>query len=243
MSTRHPLPGKAERTLVDLHFLDGTASTKGYVVVARRDDVFLGIAFAGLVDGAHLGLPDKTCVQARIRSARSPRLAAELDAATKADNVVALIQTQTTPAGAWPGMSFEKISGERASLLIGLFIEGSLATDAPAILERVSKGDLFEKLAAYAVAQAGPENCIAEEHMIAGWLWEQAASALRELKKKMVVEQAMAATQKEFETAIGSQMEVVAPHRQKLKALFQQHVQAFLLVAKSDGKIAAPYPP
>jgi hypothetical protein len=232
---KHPFPATAA-PLVDLHFLDGTTSTGSYVVVARRGDVFLGIAFADLIDGAHFGLPDTTCVQARIRSARSPRLAAELDAASEPDNVIALIQTQTTLAEAWPSVSFEKTSGERASLLVGLFIQGSLAGDASAVLERVSKRDLFEKLAAYMVAQAGPENCIADEHMVSRWLRKQAAPMLRELKKKIVADQAMAATQKEVEAEIENQMEMVTPHMQRLKALFQQHMCAYLLAAQEGGE-------
>jgi hypothetical protein len=220
----------------DLHFLDGTSSTQSYVVVARRGNVFLGIRFTGLEDGAQFGLPDKTYVRVRMRSARSPNLAAELDTATNAKNVVPLVQPQLTPGDAWPQLKFEKVDGERASLVVGLFIQGSVATDPAVVLARIRKGDLFEKLVAYTTAHAGAENCVTGEQVVSCWLAGQAEPTLRELKKKVVVQLAMAATQKEFEAEIEGQMEVVSPHMQQLRGLFQKHVQGFLLAAQEDGK-------
>jgi hypothetical protein len=46
----------------------------------------------------------------------------------------------------------------------------------------------------------------------------------------------MAATQKEVEAEIENQMEMVTPHMQRLKALFQQHMCAYLLAAQEGGE-------
>jgi hypothetical protein len=74
----------------DLLLMDGTASQQSYAIMARRGDVFLGIKFSGLADGAQFGLPDKTYLNVLLRSARDEALAAELDLEKPADNVVHL---------------------------------------------------------------------------------------------------------------------------------------------------------
>ena len=99
-----------------LHFIDGTSSQRSYAVVARRGHVFLGVRFLGLVDGDQLGVPGKTYLHARVRSARDQALADKLDLEGGPDNVINLFPPQLALDEAWPGFTFEKIDGERASL-------------------------------------------------------------------------------------------------------------------------------
>jgi hypothetical protein len=79
-----------------LHFIDGSGSHSSYAAVARRGSIFLGIRFSGLTDGQQLGVPGKTYLHARMRSARDQALAEKLDLESGADNVMGLFAPQTT---------------------------------------------------------------------------------------------------------------------------------------------------
>ena len=89
-------------------------------MIARRGDIFLGIKLTGLMDGSKLGLPGKTYLHARVRSARNPELAEQLGQ----DNAVSLFGQNLAPEAAWPNFTFAKIDDKRASLVLGLFIGG-----------------------------------------------------------------------------------------------------------------------
>jgi hypothetical protein len=117
-----------------LHFIDGTSSQHSYAVVARRGHVFLGIKFLGLADGDQMGVPGKTYLHARVRSARDQGLAEKLDLESSADNVINLFQPQLALDEAWPGFTFGKIDTERASLILGMFINGSLIDDTDVVI-------------------------------------------------------------------------------------------------------------
>ncbi|MEA2730504.1 MAG: hypothetical protein QOD93_4893 [Acetobacteraceae bacterium] len=211
-----------------LRLMDGTSTRQSYAIVARRGDVFLGIKFSGLAEGAQFGLPDRTYLNVLLRSARNQDLAAELDL-EKPDNVVHLTLPQFALDAAWPGLTFERVNAERASLVIGLFIQGTRDTEIPDVLARIRNGNLFRKLVAYAAAAAGPDNCIVDQERAACWLSNQSKPTLRELRKKFVVEQAAVLAQAEFGEAIKGQGELIAPHNQNLKAIFQRHVQDRLM--------------
>lgn len=211
-----------------LRLMDGSSSRQSYAIVARRGDVFLGIKFCGLAEGREFGLPDKAYLHVLLRSARNEDLAAELDFNKASDNVVQF-QPQLALDAAWPNLSFERVDNERASIMVGLFIQGSLDKDIPDVLARIRKGDLCRKLVAYAIAAAGPENCIVKEETAASWLSHQAAPTLRALRKNFVTKQAMVATREEFGAMIKDQGELIAPHKQHLGAMFQKHVQDRLM--------------
>ena len=91
-----------------LHFIDGTSSQRSYAVVARRGHVFLGVRFLGLADGDQLGVPGKTYLHARVRSARDQALADKLDLEGGPDNVINLFPPQLALDEAWPGFTFER---------------------------------------------------------------------------------------------------------------------------------------
>jgi hypothetical protein len=143
-------------------------------------------------------------------SSTSPRLQFALDAA-------------------WPGLTFERVNGDRASLVIGLFIEGALNTDIPDILARIRNGKLFRKLVAHVITAAGPENCIVDQERVASWLSNQSKPTLRQYRKKFVADQAAVLAQEEFGQTIKDQEEMIAPHNQNFKAIFQKHVQDRLM--------------
>jgi hypothetical protein len=215
-----------------LHLMDGTSTQQSYAIVAQRGDVFLGIKFSGLAEGAQFGLPDKTYLNVLLRSARNPDLAAELDLEKPAENVVPFAQPQLALDTAWPGLTFERVNTERASLVIGLFIRGARDTEIPDVLARIRNGNLFRKLVADVVAAAGPDNCIADQDRVAAWLSNQSKPTQRELRKKYVVEQAAALAQAEFGETIKEQGEIIAAHNQNFKAIFQKHVQDRLMSLK-----------
>ena len=144
-----------------LHFIDGTSSQRSYAVVARRGHVFLGVRFLGLADGDQLGVPGKTYLHARVRSARDQALADNLDLEGGPDNVINLFPPQLALDQAWPGFMFEKVDAERASLILGMFINGSLIDDTDAVIRRIANADLFLKLVDYVVDRAGLEYGIA----------------------------------------------------------------------------------
>jgi hypothetical protein len=185
-----------------LRLMDGTSSQQSYAIVARRGDVFLGIKFSGLADGAQFGLPDKTYLNVLLRSARNQGLAAELDLEKPADNIVQLAQPQFALDAAWPSFTFERVNAERASLVIGLFIQGAVDTAIPDVLARIRNGDLFRKLVAHVITAAGPDNCIVDQGRAACWLSDQAKPTLRELRKKFVVEQAAVLYQPPLKTTL-----------------------------------------
>jgi hypothetical protein len=208
-----------------LRLMDGTSSQQSYAIVARRGDVFLGIKFNGLVEGEQFGVPDQAYLNVLLRSARNEGLAVQ----TPADNVVHLAQPQLELDAAWPSFTFERVSAERASLVIGLFIQGAVDTAIPDVLARIRNGDLFRKLVAHVITAAGPDNCIADQERVACWLSDQAKPTLRELRKKFIVEQAAVLARNEFAEKIKDQGELIAPHNQHLKAIFQKHVRDCLM--------------
>ena len=206
-----------------LHFIDGTSSQRSYAAVARRGHIFLGVRFLGLADGDQLGVPGKTYLHARVRSAPDQALAEKLDLESSVDNVINLFQPQLALDEAWPGFTFEKINGERASLILGMFINGSLIDDTDAVIARIEHADLFRKLVDYVVGRAGPEHSIARAKLVAVWMFGQVKSSLAGLKKVAEHQKIVLAAQKEFAELVEGQVEVVGPHLQQLNTIYHKH--------------------
>ena len=208
-----------------LHFIDGTSSQRSYAVVARRGHVFLGVRFLGLADGDQLGVPGKTYLHARVRSARDQALADKLDLEGGPDNVINLFPPQLALDEAWPGFTFEKIDAERASLILGMFIDGSLIDDTDAVIARIEDANLFRKLVDCVIDQAGPEHSIARAKLVAMWMFDQAKPSLAGLKKAAEHQKIVLAAQKEFAELVEGQVEVVGPHLQQLNTIYHKHHQ------------------
>jgi hypothetical protein len=206
-----------------LQFIDGTSSQRSYAAIARRGHVFLGIRFLGLADGEELGVPGETYLHARVRSARDQALADKLDLESNADNVINLFQPQLVLDEAWPGFTFEKIDGERASLILGMFIGGSLIDDTDAVIARIEEASLFWKLVDYVVDRAGLEHSIARTKLVAAWMFDQAKPSLAGLKKSAEHQKIVLAAHKEFAGLVEGQVEVVGPHLQQLNTIYHKH--------------------
>jgi hypothetical protein len=213
---------------IGLHFIDGSGSHNSYAAVARRGNIFLGIRFSGLTDGHQLGVPGKTYLHARMRSARDQALAEKLDLESGADNVIGLFAQQLALDEAWPGLTFEKVDVERASLHMGMFIDGSLTDDTDAVIARIEQAGLLRKLVDYAIVGAGLGYRIARTKAFATWLSSQAKPALDGLKKAAVHHKIAVAAQKEFAEIVEGKHEIVATHAQQLNAIYQKHKQASL---------------
>jgi hypothetical protein len=234
MAPQISIPGPGKKP-PKVHLIDGTGTQQSYGVVARRGTIFLGIKFSGLLDGARFGLPGTTYLHARLRSAGAVKLVALLDSVGDKDKIFDLCMHQLSFESAWPNLSFEKVDAERASLEVGLFIQGSLIAETEAVIVRVENGDLFRKLIAYVISRVGVEHCIIDAHTMSHWLAGQAKPMLHEMKKRLAAEKVMRAAQQEFKSVFGNQMEVADQHSQQLDAFYKKHMRFHPILLK-DGK-------
>jgi hypothetical protein len=210
----------------DLHFIDGSSSHSNYAAVARRGTIFLGIKFSGLADGHQLGVPGKTYLHARMRSARDQTLAEKLDLESGADNVVDLFAQQLALDEVWPGFTFEKVDAERASLHMGMFIDASLTDDTDAVIARIEEAGLFRKLVEYVVERVGMEYRIVRAKVVAAWMSDHSKPMLDVLQKASVRHKIAVAAQKEFARTVEDQLEIMGSHVQQLNAIYQKLKQA-----------------
>jgi hypothetical protein len=218
-------PATATANGTDLHFIDGTESHSTYAVIARRGSVFLGIRFSGITRGEQLGAPGKAYLQIRVRSARDQALADKLDAEAGDNNVVNLLDKQLPLDTAWPGLTFEKVDSNRASVVVGMFIAGSVPAEGGKVVARIKEADLFRKLVDYVVGAAGPEHCMAPAEAVAGSLSDQAKPLVEQLQQVATQHEAATNAQKEFAAQITDQLEVAGPHLQYLNAFYHKHQQ------------------
>jgi hypothetical protein len=145
------------------------------------------------------------------------------DLESSADNVINLFQPQKALDEAWPGFTFEKIDAERASLILGMFIDGSLIDDTTAVIARIEHADLFRKLVNYVVDRADPQFGIARAKLVAAWMADQAKPSLAGLKKAAEHQKIVLAAQKEFAELVEVQVEVVGSHLQQLNTIYHKH--------------------
>jgi hypothetical protein len=213
--------------------INGTSSSESYAVFARRGSIFFGVKFIGFSDGASIGVPGTTYLHARLRSTALPVLAAKIDAAkidqpVEATNVINLASQQLTLDKAWPNLPFDKIDDVRASLSVGAFLKGTLHQHGEAVVARVASGELFTKLAGYAMKHAGHEHCIMDAGRIAAWLLAQAAPTLASIKANLLHQKQLTAAQQEFAAIVESQLETFGPQTQLLEAIIADHTQGSL---------------
>jgi hypothetical protein len=175
-----------------------------------------------------LGVPGKTYLHARMRSARDQALAVKLDLESGADNVIDLLAQQLALDEAWPAFTFEKVDAERASLHLGMFIDGSLIDDTDTVIARIEEVGLLRKLVDYAFHGAGSEYRIARAKAFATWLSHQAKPTLDDLKKDAAHHKIAVAAQKEFAEIVEGKLEIVASYAQQLNAIYQKHKPASL---------------
>ncbi|WP_428394414.1 hypothetical protein [Lichenicoccus sp.] len=214
-----------------LYFMNGTSSSQRYLAIARRGNIFLGIRFSGLNDGAAFGAPGNTYLHARLRSARNQPLAKQLDLSTGTSNIIDLANEQLAMDEAWPSLPFDKMNDERASLVIGAFLRGSLLDDGAAVLARIEKGDLVPKLLDYAISHSTPGQCLVDAAAASSWLDHQAKSTLIRVKKKVLYRSKMKEAQHKIASTVRAQIEVVGPQTQLLNAIYQDHMHTYAPLA------------
>jgi hypothetical protein len=155
----------------------------------------------------------------RVRSARDQALADTLDATAGGQKVVNLLDKQLTLETAWPGLSCGKVDSKRASVIIGMFIAGSVPHEADTVVARINEADLFSKIVDHVLDEAGAEYCIAQAGPVAAWLSDRAASLFGQLLQTVEKHKAAAKAQKEFAAQITDQLEVAGHHLQQLKTM------------------------
>ena len=173
-----------------------------------------------------LGVSGTTYLHARVRSARDQLLAEKLDLEKGPDNVVNLYAQQLALDEAWPDFTFEKIDAERASLIVGMFISGSLIHDTEAVIARIEDASLIRKLVDYVMVRAGLEYGIARAKVAATWMLDQAKPKLDEAKKVAEYQKIILKAQTEFAGQVDGQFEVVGPHLQQINTIYHKHKQA-----------------
>ena len=211
-----------------MHFIDGSGSHSSYAAVARRGNIFLGIRFSGLTDGHQLGVPGKTYLHARMRSARDQALAEKLDLESGADNVIGLFAQQLALDEAWPGFTFEKVDVRARQLAHG-HVHRWLVDRRHRRGDRADRaGRALPKAGRLRDHGAGVEYRIARTKAVATWLSDQAKPTLDGLKKAAAHHKIAVAAQKEFAEIVEGKLEIVASYAQQLNAIYQKHKQASL---------------
>lgn len=192
-------------------FIDGTASQQSYIVVARKGNVVLGLKPLGLQDGQMTGVPGKTYMFARVRSASAGDLFDELDAETghKPQNY--------DFSEAWPTIKFNKKNSERASAIYGAYLDGSLASEPHKVLEQLENGGLIEKMADAVIQMAGEENIVVRYGTLIGWLHEQLDPLIEKYKHQLKVTG-------EFQQHIDETKGEFGFHQETLKEMLQKGI-------------------
>jgi hypothetical protein len=198
-------------------FLDGTASTGAYLIVALRGDVALGIRPLGMVDGASMSAPGKSYLHARLRSARAPVGMAAQYADDGGHDVVKLGDQKLGFDEAWPELDFAKLDDSRASTIIGVFLRGSLKTEPEVVLQRLEEQDFLLRMADYVAERAGHDNLILRPMAIAAWLHEQLDPGMAKLK-------AQVAAAAEFAQHVEDNVEMFGFQSALLAKLYKKHM-------------------
>lgn len=199
-----------------LRFLDGSSSYKSYLIIALRGDVALGIRPLGMLDGSSMGVPGKSYLHARLRSAKAPVGLAAQYTADGEENVVKLGDQKLAFDEAWPDIEFHRVDPERSSTMVGVFLRGSITLEPKVVLDRLDEEDFIGKMALYVTEKAGPENMILRPQAIAAWLHEQLDPMFKQVKAKIAATEA-------FSKHIDSHVEVFGFQAKLLAKLYDKH--------------------
>lgn len=204
---------------IERRFLDGTSSSKSYLIIARRGDIALGIRPLGIGDGGGMGVPGKSYLHARLRSTKAPVGMAAQYASDGAQKVVKLGDQKLGFDEAWPELEFAKQDKERASTIVGVFLRGSLRHEPATVIARLEEEDFLLKMAMYVAERVGPENMIMRPIAIAAWLHEQLDPMLGKIKGQI-------AASAEFAQHVEEHVEVFGFQAALLNKLYSKHQPA-----------------
>lgn len=153
-------------------FIDGTSSSKTYIVMARKGDLVLGLRPLGLVDGSMVGMDGRVILQVRLRSAAITPEIEEILGAPEDGGVVQFSKV-TGKADAWPAIQFGKIDTTRASMILLTPIRGSLKKgEAGATLAKIAKGSFIEQLIQKVADLAGPDFAVSRVGPVSTYIRE-----------------------------------------------------------------------
>lgn len=134
----------------NLPTMDGSTSTKSYLMIARRGDIALGFKFLGLV----LAAGDKVGFGARLRSSKYGVHGWEEHASTET-NVVSLAESNLTLESAWPGIQFDQVSDVRASAVVSMQTRLEHQNNECVAIEGVLAGAAIDRFVDFAFDAAG----------------------------------------------------------------------------------------
>ena len=152
--------------------MPGTQSGAPYFAFAKKGNVVLGIKPYGAVNGEKFGVSGTTYFTARLRSAPAGSLFA--DDAPK--TVIKLEKTPENLWDAWPGVTWEKKSPQRASTSVGVFLRGVFSRDhveLQKLLEQLKDGRMTTQMADYLIGVAGVDHLIVTKRELQQWLESQ----------------------------------------------------------------------
>ena len=197
-------------------------SKQTYMVVARRGDICLGLKLEGLQPGEQVGVPGKTYLLFRVRSARHPELFEAEDAGKK---VVALTGNLGLDE-AWPDFTFEKVGPDRASAGVGVFIRGSLLTDPTAFCQHFVDGDFVGRCVDYLLERAGADNVVLPREVIVETFTGKLDVLFAKVKDWFDEAKLAHAVEQEMQAKIDEDIGTVGQQASQLKAIYDKHAAA-----------------
>jgi hypothetical protein len=212
-------------TLPEPKWMNGSGGTskKTYMVVARRGDICLGLKLEGLQPGEQVGVPGKTYLLFRVRSARHPELFEAEDAGKK---VVALTGNLGLDE-AWPDFAFEKVGHDRASAGVGVFIKGSLLSEPAAFCQHFVDSDFVGRCVDYVLERAGADNVVLPREVIVETFTGKLDVLFAKVKDWHDQYHLAQAIEQEMQAKIEDDIGTVGQQASQLKAIYDKHAAAY----------------
>lgn len=189
----------------------GTSGYKDYMAFAKNGAFALGIKPTAAVDGKRLGVPGSTWFAARLRSASSKELFEAPES-----NLVTFKKLPESHNEAWPSITWEKNSSERASTTISILVPGSANDKAgmEQLIASIGNGQLATKMVDYLEQIAGKENFALSREDAIAWFSEQYDGYA---KKLIAILEAQENMTKELEASKGT----FGMHAELLKKVYK----------------------
>ena len=190
--------------------MDGSSSSKSYLLIGRRGDIALGMKIMGLMPSP-TGT-DHTYVACKVRSSAYGQ---DVEHEETEEKVVSLADKNLTFESAWPNIKFDKSGGERASTVVGFFVRGRVTKDPLKVMEQLVDGDGLKQLVDFICDAAGSDNLVLRRGAILEWLHKGMLEGYEAMKKR---ETAKA----EFEASVEENVGIIGFQAQQMKALLKQ---------------------
>jgi hypothetical protein len=151
---------------INVPMMVGSGGYADYMAFAKNGAFALGIKPVAAIDGKSMGVPGSTLFAARMRSASSSKLFED-----PVSNLVAFKKLPESHKEAWPNVTWEKNTSERASTVISVLIPGS--TDSKEgtqhLIANIGDKKLATKMVDYLEKIAGPDNFAIDRETAIAW--------------------------------------------------------------------------